>query len=53
MNSDSLTRELTSLEAPSYLEQRLEGKSARKIRAAFDRILRKVEDREVPEWDRV
>jgi len=49
----SLTREISALEALSYLEQRLEGKSARKVRADFDRVLRKVKDREVPEWDRI
>ena len=49
----SLTRELTALEGLSYLEQRLEGKSPQKIRAAVDRVLRKVKGRDVPEWDRV
>ena len=49
----SLTREISALEAMAYLEQRLEGKSARKVRTAFDRVLRKVKDREVPAWDRI
>ena len=49
----SLTRELTALEGLSYLEQRLEGRSPQKVRAAVDRVLRKANDREVPGWDRV
>lgn len=49
----SLTRQIATLEALSYLEQRLEGKSARKIRADFDRVMRKVKNRGVPEWDQL
>ncbi|MSR83691.1 MAG: toxin-antitoxin system HicB family antitoxin [Candidatus Latescibacteria bacterium] len=49
----SLTRQIATLEAFSYLEQRLEGKSARKIREDFDRVLRKVKNSEVPKWDQI
>ena len=48
----SLTREMAFMEAQSYLDKRLEGKSAEEIQRKFQAVMEKVKDRPVPEWDR-
>jgi|ETNmetMinimDraft_2_1059921.scaffolds.fasta_scaffold232187_2 hypothetical protein len=49
----SLTREVAYMEAQSYFDQRLEGKTEADVRARFKAVKAKIADRPVPEWDRI
>lgn len=49
----SLSREVSYLEARTYLERRLAGKTPEEIHQRFAQVMRKIEDRDVPEWDRM
>lgn len=49
----SFTKQLGELESSDYLQKYLGGKSKDEIYAAFDAALAKVEEREVPDWDRM
>jgi len=47
-----LTIQLTQLESTSILERRLSKKSKSELKAKVHKILEKVPDRPVPNWDR-
>ena len=49
----SLAREVTLMEAQTYLEKRLDGKPAEEIQKRFWEVMEKVQDRPVPDWDRI
>jgi hypothetical protein len=48
-----LTIQLTQLESTSILEHRLSKKSKSDLKAKVQKILEKVPDRPVPNWDRI
>lgn len=48
----SLSRDVAQLEAQSYFDRRLEGKSPEEIKRKFSAVMDKIQDRSVPDWDR-
>jgi len=49
----SLSQVVSYMEARTCLERRLTGKTPEEIHERFAQVMRKVEDRDVPEWDRL
>ena len=49
----SLSQEVSYLEVRAYLERRLAGKTPEEIHQRFAQVMQKVEDRDVPKWDRM
>lgn len=48
----SLSREVAQLEAQRYFDKRLEGKSKENVGQNFWAVMDKVQNREVPDWDK-
>ncbi len=48
----AFAKELGELEASRYFRDLLRDKSKKDILAAFDGVMEKIPDREVPRWDR-
>lgn len=49
----AFTKELAELENNRYFTKVLREKNKQEILEAFDRIMSKIPDREVPDWDRM
>ena len=49
----ALSREVSYMDARSYLDQRLADKFPEQIRKDFDNVMEKVKDRDVPDGDKL
>ena len=49
----ALSREVSYMDARSYLDQRLADKFSEQIRKDFDNVMEKVKDRDVPDGDKI
>lgn len=49
----AFAREITEMETRSYFQSVYAGKSPKKVKAGFDRVMSKVKGGKVPAWDRI